>query len=366
MAGALRKLMRNFRRSACRRGAGRLVITNPDDRPQRGESVYKNTSALRNAIPACNRCSAPMVDVRHPSRTLFSLSPTRGDDFEIAVRILLKATAWCSNRRRYLMKPPPLPVGMNQTQAAIVSCSGAARLRLFLRNAGSVRGLLLLQLVSNRCWRWFVAVFFAAVADRQRRVVPRACVLRRDFLGADSFLRNGLAAGAIGGERKNWWQKTARISIFYNVHYVFSSPRLKVFFFKQKPFWTRSGIKNVVAKRDTEYRIKNTRIQNTEYRIQIPEYRIQNTEYRIQIQEYRIQKYRYRIRIQNTGIQNTEYRIPEYRIRYRISEYRIQNTEYRPCLRAGSFGRSFIWLLDSDFWILSGIQNTEGLRCRWF
>ena len=52
-----------------------------------------------------------------------------------------------------------------------------------------------------------------------------------------------------------------------------------------------------------------TRVQRTEYRVQLPDFRVQRTEYRVQLPVTRVQRTEYKVQLPDFRVQRTEYKV---------------------------------------------------------
>ena len=68
-------------------------------------------------------------------------------------------------------------------------------------------------------------------------------------------------------------------------------------------------------KQNSSYKIQNTKLQNSSYKIQIQKFKKSNSNYKIQLQNYKLQKSNYKIQITKFKLQNSKYNslVPNWR-----------------------------------------------------
>lgn len=170
---ALRKLVRNFYDKHIGAVLGRLLIANPEDSSiSEGESIYKKYEGLlrkyNSYLHAILGADGSMLGIR---RELYSpISPTRGDDFELAIRIRIRGWG-------VVFEPEAISYenaatsSRDEIRRKIRIVSGFLKSSFFLLKEVlcPFRGLLIFQLISNKILRWFspyflILLFFSNLA----------------------------------------------------------------------------------------------------------------------------------------------------------------------------------------------------------
>ena len=241
---AIKKLVRNFNDNRIGGVLGNLIITNPEKSSiSEGESVFKKyESILRESNThqlAIVGADGSMLAIR--KEFYFPISPERGDDFELAIRIRIKGYAMVFE-----------PEAISYEKASIDSLAEINRKRRivswFFKSSFILlwemllkgRCFLMFQVISNKFFRWFspyflILLFVSSLKLSQEHVFYQS-VLYLQIL----FYLLALLSGVFIKSSANKFQKILRMPFFFVVfNYAFLIGTLEGMFMSQKPFWKK-------------------------------------------------------------------------------------------------------------------------------
>lgn len=245
---ALRKLMRNFSDQCIGGVLGRLIITNAGDSSiSEGESVYKKYEGLlrkyNSNLHAILGADGSMLAMR---RGLYlPISPTKGDDFELALRIRIKGFGVVFEPEAISYERASIDY-RDEVKRKIRIVSGFLKtsFSLFKEMLYPFRGLLIFQLISNKTLRWFSPYFLIFFFCSNLAIVAAkfSSFYNAVFTMQILFYLTALISGFYF--RKKGEKKVAgllRMPFFFlTFNYAFLLGSLKGLFFRQEAFWEKT------------------------------------------------------------------------------------------------------------------------------
>jgi cellulose synthase/poly-beta-1,6-N-acetylglucosamine synthase-like glycosyltransferase len=243
---ALKKLVRNFHDRRIGAALGRLVISNPhDSSTTEGESLYKKYEGLlrkhNSYLHAILGVDGSMFAIR---RELYlPITPTRGDDFELAARIRIKGFGIVFEEEAISYEKAPIS-SHDEIKRKIRIVSGFLRSSIFLLKEmlRPFRGLLIFQLVSNKILRWaspyFLIIFFFSnmVLFMHKRHGFYDILFSAQIL----FYLMALLSGIYLKKNKGPLFGVSRIPFYFlSFNYAFLLGTLKGLFLKAPTFWEK-------------------------------------------------------------------------------------------------------------------------------
>ena len=242
---AIKKLVRNFYDTSVGGVLGRLVISNPQDSSiSHGESIYKKYEAVlrkyNSRVGSVLGADGSMLAIR---RELYApLNKTRGDDFELAIRVLIKG-------RGVVFEPEAI----SYEEASTVSKDEINRkIRMvswffkssfiFLKEMlWPLRPLLIWQLFSNKILRWLSPWFLIILFFSNLYLTKIHPFYAWTLAGQIIFYILGIIGECylkIGKKKEP--NKIVRLVHFFCVfNYAFLVGTLRAFFFKAEPTWEK-------------------------------------------------------------------------------------------------------------------------------
>ena len=241
---ALRKLVRNFHDKTIGAAMGKLVITNPQDSSiSKGESIYKKYEGLlrkyNSRLHSILGADGSMFALRR--ELYFPISPERGDDFELAVRILLKGFG-------VVFEPEAISY-----EKACVYCRDEIKRKIrivswFLKSSFilltealvSLRILLVFQLVSNKILRWMSPYFLILLLFSSYTLYNNHFLYRLFFFGQAAFYLAAVTGGIYALENNNRLVRLLRLPFYFlTFNYAFLLGTLRGLFIKQRSLWDK-------------------------------------------------------------------------------------------------------------------------------
>lgn len=147
--------------------AGSLCVTNPDTSPiSKGERLYKRyESSLRSSTSAYGRVLSVDGALFSVRRHLYApISPERGDDFELVIRVLLAGKQSVFEPRALAYEDASVDARPEiARKIRMVSWFLGSALILAREMIRKKRVDLLLQLVSHKLLRWWTPFFFIGI-----------------------------------------------------------------------------------------------------------------------------------------------------------------------------------------------------------
>lgn len=241
---AIKKLVRNFNDKRIGGVLGNLIVTNPEKSSiSEGESVFKKYEAVlrksNTAQLAIVGADGTMLAIRR--ELYFPISPERGDDFELAVRIRMKGFGM-------VFEPEAISYEKASTdflseirrKRRIVSWFFKSAFILLPEMISRCRFFLMFQVISNKLFRWFspyfLIILFVSSLGLSRENVLFAAVLYTQAV----FYAAALLSGIFIRKADNKLQKILRMPFFFVVfNYAFLIGTLEGMFMSQKPFWKK-------------------------------------------------------------------------------------------------------------------------------
>jgi cellulose synthase/poly-beta-1,6-N-acetylglucosamine synthase-like glycosyltransferase len=241
---AIKKLVQNFHDQKIGGVLGSLMVTNPEDSSiSQGESVFKKyESMLRNANTATRSiigADGTMFAIR---RELYKpISPDRGDDFEVALRVLIQG---------YGMVFEPEAISYEKASVdhqdeikrkrRIVSWFWKSALILLKEMLSPFRGYLIFQVISNKILRWLSPVFLISLLISSWFLAGVGYYYDVFFNLQVIFYSLAIVGGLFAKQADNKLQKFLRMPFFFVVfNFAFLIGTFEGLFLKQKPFWQK-------------------------------------------------------------------------------------------------------------------------------
>lgn len=242
---ALKKISRNFTEKNIGAVVGRLNIINPEESAvSQGESLYKKYEAL------LRKSNSQMRSVLGVDGSMFAIrrsvylpiSADRGDDFELAVRILIKGFG-------VVFEPEAISYEKGSVRefsevkrkVRIVSWFLKSSFILLKEMVVSFKGKLIFQLISHKILRWFSPFFFISL------LVSSFFLQRINFFYGAAFYSQiifylfGLVGWGLSGKTNRKIPGILKIPVYFLVfNYAFIVGVFQGLFRKQKPFWETS------------------------------------------------------------------------------------------------------------------------------
>ncbi|MBU1044920.1 MAG: glycosyltransferase family 2 protein [Candidatus Omnitrophica bacterium] len=238
------KLVRNFNDRKIGGVLGSLIITNPDDSSiSEGESVFKKyESILRKANTAVHSiigADGTMLAIR---RDLYKpISPERGDDFEIALRIRVQGYGMVFEPEAISYEKASVDFQAEiKRKRRIVSWFWKSALILLSEMVNPWQGFLIFQVISNKIMRWLSPVFLIALFVSSLSLAPGSIFYGLFFQLQVFFYCVAMLGGIFSKKTENKLEKILRMPFFFIVfNYAFLIGTIEGLFLKQKPFWQK-------------------------------------------------------------------------------------------------------------------------------
>ncbi|MCG2711682.1 MAG: glycosyltransferase family 2 protein [Candidatus Omnitrophica bacterium] len=241
---AIRKLVRNFNDKRVGGVLGNLIITNPDKSSiSEGESVFKRYESLLR-ISNTNQLAivgadGSMLAIR--KELYFPISPDRGDDFELAIRIRVKG---------YSMVFEPEAISYEKASTDFLAEISRKRriVSWFFKSSFILLGemllkgrwFLLFQVISNKLFRWFSPYFLILLFVSSVKLSTEHIFYQIVFYSQILFYVLAMFSGIFIKKADNKLQKILRMPFFFVVfNYAFFIGTLEGMFMRQKPFWKK-------------------------------------------------------------------------------------------------------------------------------
>jgi len=241
---ALKKLVRNFADNHIGGVLGKLVISNaPDSAVSTGESIYKKyegilrkyNSYLHSALGA----DGSIFSIR---RELYlPINPDRGDDFELAIRILAKGYGVVFE-----------PEALSYEQASVVLASEVKRkIRIvswFFKSSfillkemlQPLRCFLIWQVISHKLLRWLSPYFLLAVFFSNLFFSDAQPGYRIFLYGQCLFYLVAVCGWVYADKGKRHLPLFLKLPVYFLMfNYAFLLGTLQGIFLKQKPAWEK-------------------------------------------------------------------------------------------------------------------------------
>jgi len=240
----IKKLVQNFHDPRVGGVLGSLLITNADDSSiSEGESVFKKyESILRKANTAVHSiigADGTMLAIR---RNLYKpISPDRGDDFEIALRIRIQGYGMIFEPEAISYEKASVDFRDEiKRKRRIVSWFWKSALILLSEMIKPWRGFLIFQVISNKIMRWLSPVFLIALFVSSMSLSYLNIFYGLFFQLQVFFYCMALLGGIFSKKSDNKLEKILRMPFFFIVfNYAFLIGTIEGLFFNQKPFWQK-------------------------------------------------------------------------------------------------------------------------------
>ena len=241
---ALKRLVSNFYDRHIGGVLGRLVIANPHDSSiSGGESIYKKYEGLlrkyNSYLHSILGADGSMFGIR---RELYSpISPTRGDDFELAVRILIKGFGLVFEPEAISYEKASISYH-DEIRRKIRMVSWFLKSSFFLLKEmfRPFRGFLIFQLISNKILRWF-SPYFVILLFFSNLVLYKTHPFYSIFFSIQILFYTIAVISGIylkKGERR-LHRLLGMAFYFLTFNYAFLLGTLKGLFFRQKSLWEK-------------------------------------------------------------------------------------------------------------------------------
>ena len=241
---AMKKLVRNFNDKRIGGVLGNLIITNPEKSSiSEGESIFKKyESMLRTANTnqlAIVGADGSMLAIR--KELYFPISPERGDDFELAIRIRIKGYAM-------VFEPEAISYEKASTDSMaeisrkrrIVSWFFKSLFILLWEMLLKGRWFLMFQVISNKFFRWFSPYFLILLFVSSLKLSSGDGFYKIILYLQILFYATALLSGIFIKSADNRFQKVLRMPFFFVVfNYAFLIGTIEGMFSSQKPFWKK-------------------------------------------------------------------------------------------------------------------------------
>ncbi len=241
---AIKKLVRNFNDKRVGGVMGNLIITNPDKSSiSEGESVFKKyESMLRISNTkqlAVVGADGSMLAIR--KELYLPISPDRGDDFELAIRIRIKGYAM-------VFEPEAISYEKASTdflaeirrKRRIVSWFFKSSFILLGQMLLGFRWFLMFQVISNKLFRWFSPYFLILLFVSSFKLCSEHIFYQIVLYLQILFYLVAFLGGIFIKKADSKLQKSLRMPFFFVVfNCAFLIGTLEGMFLRQKPFWKK-------------------------------------------------------------------------------------------------------------------------------
>lgn len=241
---AIKKLVQNFHDKRIGGVLGHLIITNPDKSSiSEGESVFKKyESILRIANTnqlAIVGADGTMLAIR--KELYFPISPERGDDFELALRVRINGYAM-------VFEPEAISYENASTdflaeirrKRRIVSWFFKSSFILLWEMLLKGKWFLMYQVIFNKLFRWFSPYFLILLFVSSFILSPENVFYQIVLYLQIAFYIVSLLSGIFIKKADNKFQKILRMPFFFVVfNYAFLIGTLEGMFMRQRPFWKK-------------------------------------------------------------------------------------------------------------------------------
>ncbi len=242
---ALKELLNNFADARIGAVCGRLKIANPQESAVSwGEYLYKQYEGL------LRKYNSRLLSVLGVDGSIFALrrtlylpiSPQRGDDFELAARILIKGFGVVFEPEAVSFEKAALSSAVEATRKIrIVSWFLRSALILLKEMLWPFKGLLIFQLVSHKILRWYSPGFFILLFFSSLVLSSSHILYALVFAVQVVFYLAGTVGWIIfeGSGRKS--PAGLKLPFYFLVfNSAFLLGVLRGIFLKPKPFWEKS------------------------------------------------------------------------------------------------------------------------------
>jgi len=239
---ALKKITRNFAGKNIGAVQGKLRIINPEESAvSQGEAIYKRYEALlrksNSRTHSVLGVDGSLFAIR--KSMYFPIAADRGDDFELAVRILIKGFG-------VVFEPEAVSYEKGSTRGSlevkrkirIVSWFLTSSFILLKEMMICFKWKLIFQLISHKILRWCSPFFFIFLLGSSLILRKTNVFYAAVFYIQVGFYLSGLFGWRLYEEKNKPVFKLLKIPIYFLVfNYAFFVGVLQGLFRKQKPFW---------------------------------------------------------------------------------------------------------------------------------